>query len=754
MFAMNMFGTTVNVGQSVSTPTQVTGKNDPLGYDMFFQQMKTGEIPKVWYQKGDSSYYVNVKLGAINAFQTHVVASGKTEKVLEADPVGSHFSNLKGSGSDKLSIVKTFTEDDFKSFPDAKLKKGNLKLIATTTTTVHSAGYIMGSSVDQQVTMVKMAQLSSMSKQQTVQQTVGASDTGLNSDLSSKGHLGITLLQASLTDEDSVFDKPMTREELQNNPDFVGNSMFDTAAWLVQMHELEVPDIDLIEAMEIIVDSNTDHKTADVLAMKVSKYLAVRTDDVHLMEIYAAQLATLSPVARSRLLAILAELPSQKFLIEYGLLSPLKDLVISSAFATLNAKIPSPRLMSVLEELAFESEDIDINEAAVLSYTAIIGDAEGVPVSPQLLIALQYIDKISEDEAVTIMHAVGNAGPKVIPFDLFPVAAFQSSSPFVRAAAVHALRQYIEDPAAVALLYKLNRYDTAQVVRVAAWRVISENSLDLTFERPFELVAGSDFPFNQSFDKSITIGGKVVNAKFAALLFAGTNFDCRQQYFNYKAQAEATVDVELFGFKKQAFIAEAIYGKQNGALVGDKIYLKVWDKVLYEKQIPSLDCKEHTYPIASTTKGLDVSYTLWVSVIPVTFSAGGKLTLTLSWGWSICDADLSAMVELIPAATFTIYGQAEINLLIIRAGLELAGSFNTRLPPQGYIHGSQCQIGLNLKQVSDPMAIDFTSYYAWKKCKFIFFDCHWADHNQQTWFHWSMAPVNKVLYDKHWDIKK
>jgi len=65
----------------------------------------------------------------------------------------------------------------------------------------------------------------------------------------SKGHLGITLFQASLTDEDSVFNKPMTREELQNNPGFVGNSMFDTAAWLIQMHELEVPDIDLIEAI-------------------------------------------------------------------------------------------------------------------------------------------------------------------------------------------------------------------------------------------------------------------------------------------------------------------------------------------------------------------------------------------------------------------------------------------------------------------------------------------------------------------------
>lgn len=136
----------------------------------------------------------------------------------------------------------------------------------------------------------------------------------------------------------------------------------------------------------------------------------------------------------------------------------------------------------------------------------------------------------------------------------------------------------------------------------------------------------------------------------------------------------------------------------------------------------ALDCKEHTYPIASTTKGLDVSYTLWVSVIPgtfslvypshtsVTFKAGGKLTLTLNWGWQICDSDLSAMVELIPTATLTIYGQAEINLLIIKAGVELSGSFNTALIPQGYIHGSQCKIGLDLKQKTDPMTIDFTRY--------------------------------------------
>ena len=40
---------------------------------MYFQQNKTGEIVQVWYQDGDSPYFVSVKLGAINAFATKVM---------------------------------------------------------------------------------------------------------------------------------------------------------------------------------------------------------------------------------------------------------------------------------------------------------------------------------------------------------------------------------------------------------------------------------------------------------------------------------------------------------------------------------------------------------------------------------------------------------------------------------------------------------------------------------------------------------
>jgi len=179
----------------------------------------------------------------------------------------------------------------------------------------------------------------------------------------------------------------------------------------------------------------------------------------------------------------------------------------------------------------------------------------------------------------------------------------------------------------------------------------------------------------------------------------------------------------------------------------------VWDDVVYHKAIPSLDCKEHTYPIGHVQKGLSVSYTVWVSIIPITFTAGGTLELELDWGWKICDSDLSALLELIPGATLNVYGDAEINLLIIKAGLQLAGSFNTQLRPQGYIAGTNCSIGIDMRQVTKPMNIGLESYYAWRHCTLWIFDCKWGQHHQHTWYQWSHAPVDKVLYDKHWTIK-
>jgi hypothetical protein len=57
----------------------------------------------------------------------------------------------------------------------------------------------------------------------------------------------------------------------------------------------------------------------------------------------------------------------------------------------------------------------------------------------------------------------------------------------------------------------------------------------------------SDFPFNKSYIKNLTLGGKELAANFNGELFLGTNFDCNQQYFNYEALADVESILHAFG---------------------------------------------------------------------------------------------------------------------------------------------------------------------------------------------------------------
>jgi len=209
----------------------------------------------------------------------------------------------------------------------------------------------------------------------------------------------------------------------------------------------------------------------------------------------------------------------------------------------------------------------------------------------------------------------------------------------------------------------------------------------------------------------------------------------------------------FFEFNKQAFLAELLYGKANGQIIGNTMYLRVWDDVIYNKKLPTVDCSEHVYPIYHAEPGISVSYTLWVSVIPVTFKASATAVINLDWGWQVCDSKLSAMVELIPEITIVLDGNAEVFLLIAKAGVELSGSFNAQVKPQGYLSGSNCTVGFDVILKTLPVKIDLDSYYQFHSCKFWIFDCHWGDKHTQTWAQWASPSRNDVILNKSWKIK-
>lgn len=113
ILVMNLYDTQVGVGGLEASETQLY--SSALGPDVHFKQMKNGEIPTIWFYEGDSPYFVEVKLGAINAFQTRFVDVGRTVNVRENDPVGSHNSRVSGRSGSRgstapLVLTKTFTQ--------------------------------------------------------------------------------------------------------------------------------------------------------------------------------------------------------------------------------------------------------------------------------------------------------------------------------------------------------------------------------------------------------------------------------------------------------------------------------------------------------------------------------------------------------------------------------------------------------------------------------------------------------------------
>jgi len=237
--------------------------------------------------------------------------------------------------------------------------------------------------------------------------------------------------------------------------------------------------------------------------------------------------------------------------------------------------------------------------------------------------------------------------------------------------------------------------------------------------------------------------------------FAGTNFNCHQQTFNYKASATARANVTLFGFEASAFYAEAQYGRTSGLPLDNVLRLDVFGKNVYRKNLSAMDCSPHTYTLAHKEPGFSVDHTLWVGPIPVTFTASSDLDLTVTWGWGACDTDLSANIWIRPSATLTFSGTASLDLLVIKATTELSGSFNTALQPKLEVAGSECSVGMQVDlDRNPPDAASWKAYYEKRRCKFLMFDCHLEEAGTKTFWSWNEPAENEVLFNETIAIKR
>eukprot|EP01119_Soliformovum_irregulare_P011822 TRINITY_DN2_c0_g1_i1.p1 TRINITY_DN2_c0_g1~~TRINITY_DN2_c0_g1_i1.p1 ORF type:complete len:795 (+),score=281.42 TRINITY_DN2_c0_g1_i1:2379-4763(+) len=738
IFVMNMFGTQVNVGQGSSLEDMAErslgdDEDDGLGADMYYQQSANGEITQVWYQEGDSPYFVEVKLGAINSFHTHTLDINQGATVLESTAAGVHYSAYSGSGTPSLvTMNKAFTQSSFQSFSDPNVKPSDVSISANAAAGVSSQGFIQSTSISQLVS-VKDAGA-----------TTSDNNNGLmDMTLSSYGTLSLQFAQSALGAEKKRFKTWMNGDDLKNGTrSYKGSTTHNLAIQLIKKRAERKPRIELDSA--IVAALATPGDAAVKKLNQIIRFCRASNNDViPIIEKYFQDAQFESDAEyRKKLIYIAASIPTGDYLLlTYGLNSNDRATHIATIMASHSIVDPSAAYIMQMEELAFGSSKKfhKTRPLAILAYGTLIGKIGQS--GKKLITELHASTHIKR--TISILNAIGNAGPSSIAPQEFPAKFINHPNASIRRTLARSLRKYAADASILPLAASLLLDADADVRRES--RKIFANLPKLQLEN-------SDLPFNKSWTGSYTLGGSQLSAAFQAQVLLGTNFDCNQQYFNYEAMAEATATLSLLGDSKQAFDAEFVYGKINGGALQDEIFLQVWNDVIVDQKIPGVDCATHSYPIGTFNQGIDVTYTLWVSVIPVVFTVTGSLNLDLSWNWQICDASLSAQVELVPTATFMLDGNAEVDLLIILAGINLQGSLNSQIIPQAYIHGTQCEIGMDIQQVSTPMSVELDSYYAWDSCKYWIFDCHWGQHNTQVWASWNQPAIDKVMYNVDWKI--
>ncbi len=196
-----------------------------------------------------------------------------------------------------------------------------------------------------------------------------------------------------------------------------------------------------------------------------------------------------------------------------------------------------------------------------------------------------------------------------------------------------------------------------------------------------------------------------------------------------------------------------MYGQNGASPLADVATLTAFGKPVWSQHVPVVSyCRSQSLPIGQVERGLHVSHTVWVSIVPVSFTAAADLKLALSWQWSLCSNDLSASVGVTPSAEVDVSGSTLVDLLVLRAGVDLSGTLAASVVPQVFVAGTACSAGVDAVVSKPGDSGELSGYYQWRKCKWLFFDCHWEDqHKRDFWTHQG-APSQSTLFNKTFSI--
>jgi hypothetical protein len=719
-----------------------------------------------------------VKSSVINALQTRVVARNTQTTFEEDDLVGQHSSAFSGaSKATSLLINKKFDQTDFKAFADPAVNPRTVTYSAQASHIIHPDGYFQGATMDHYVVLTDISQPG----QKKAANRFGDQDmSGFDMTMSSKGSMVLSLNAASSAV--SRFGESARVASTIDDPKYTQTSLKAVGVNGAALSSARsgIRDVSIEDVSEAIASTSAATSApanlieAAKTLRRVSKFITVNGIDANLRASLEQALANAKSIhAAQGLLFVLTNIHgdhskvADEIILTHALRTQWQTDAIFAVATSPAGRPISEQLISELVSLIQHDSALvsDDTRQAVLALGVALGRTESHAEAVATLRSL-FANAESDANIVLLFNAVANAdaaASSILPArDLSHPRFLEHDNDAVRVSLLNLVEKYPIEEAILVVSHIATLDDSPKLRRLAleiyAKHVSELSEDDVAFNRELSALAAlanedSQFPFNRSYTGSSTFGSDWLGVTFAADFFVGSNFNCKQPNFNYKVFGDVSATFSLLKYQQSALEGQILYGKADGSVIGSDMWLKVWGKTVWDKQLPTVDCSEHTYPLFHTAPGFDKSYTVWVTIVPVTFTVGVDLVVNVEWGWSVCDAQLSAQVELIPSATLVASASAETDLLIIYAGAALDASFNAVVRPQAYIHGSECTVGVDAVLTTQPMNAELKGYYKKQVCKLWIFDCHWGEMNTKDFWTWALPAQNKQLFNEQLPIR-
>ncbi|KAH7823568.1 putative lipid transport family protein [Monocercomonoides exilis] len=253
----------------------------------------------------------------------------------------------------------------------------------------------------------------------------------------------------------------------------------------------------------------------------------------------------------------------------------------------------------------------------------------------------------------------------------------------------------------------------------------------------------------KSYELSYWVGNKSCGLELTGSVVAGTNKGCKKSTRNMLLGAYASLNLYVLNCKLSLADAYAEYGYVNGASQRNAVDISLFSHSIYHKPFPELPCFEKSFRIVNASKSFTAKYTVYVSVLPVTFQVGVKLSFEATAPYRICLQTWDASISLVPKATVDLFADVSASILLARGGIKLSAKMTEKLDPTAYLSIGQCRVGIKATSYTDPLTAQFMGHVQVRDCSDW---CNWGPDHTYVFWKWSAPTIKKKLFDFYYQV--